>query len=220
MKHAQLKAASLVLACVVGACSPSGGAQRIAPASNPALDSLEALYNARADSATMNVHPADARFMTGMIGHHAQALVMSHLAPTNGASEEIRLLASRIINAQSDEIRLMRQWLEARDLPAPHVAESGEVMAHGDQHMHMAGMLTPEQLDELRAARGADFDEAYLRLMIQHHSGAVSMVHELFAEDGAAHDDLTFKLASDIQVDQRSEIGRMSRMLEAMGSGR
>lgn len=220
MKHAHSKVAGLALACVVGACSSSGGAQRIAPASNPTLDSLEALYYARADSATMDVHPADVRFMTGMIGHHAQALVMSHLAPTNGANDEIRVLAARIINAQTDEIRLMQQWLEARDLPVPHVAAGGEVMAHGDQHMHMAGMLTPEQLDELRSARGAAFDEAYLRLMIQHHSGAVSMVHELLAEDGAAHDDLTFKLASDIQVDQRSEIGRMRRMLEALGSGR
>ena len=153
-------------------------------------------------------------------------------APTNGASDELRILAARIINAQRDEIRFMQQWLEDRDLPVPQVAESGVVtppeamqghegmQGHGDMHMHMAGMLSPEQMAELRAARGADFDRTYLRFMIQHHNGAVTMVNDLFAEDGAAQDDMTFKLASDVQVDQRSEIARMQRMLEAMGSGR
>ena len=133
----------------------------------------------------------------------------------------IQILAARIINAQRDEIRVMQQWLEDRDLPVPHVMDSGEVMGHEghDMHMHMAGMLSPEQLDELRAARGPEFDRTYLRLMIQHHTGAVTMVHDLFGADGAAQDDLTFKLASDIQVDQRSEIARMQRMLDAMGSG-
>lgn len=222
MKALYSRLSVLTVAFAIGACASSGNsAQRIAPTSNPELDELEALYNARGDSATMNVHPADADFMTGMIGHHAQALVMSHMAPTNGANEEIRVLAARIINAQRDEIRFMQQWLEDRDLPVPHVMDSGEVMAHEghDMHMHMAGMLTPEQLEELRAARGAAFDRTYLRLMIQHHSGAVTMVHDLFAQDGAAQDDLTFKLASDIQVDQRSEIARMQRMLDAMESG-
>ena len=220
MKDLYTRLTGLALAITAGACASGGGAQRIAPASDPELESLEALYNARADSATMVVHPADARFMTGMVGHHAQALVMSHLAPLNGASDEIRVLTARIINAQTDEIRVMQQWLEARGLPVPDVAETGEVTAPPGQRMHMAGMLTPEQLDELRAARGSDFDRTFLRLMIQHHNGAVSMVHELFAVDGAAHDELTFKLASDIQVDQRSEIARMRRMLEAMGAGR
>lgn len=221
MKSRPGRSLGLALLIAAGACGgTNNGAERIAPRSSPELDELEALYNARADSATMNVHPADARFMTGMVGHHAQALVMSHLAPSNGASDEIRILAARIINAQTDEIRVMQQWLEDRDLPAPHVMESGEVMTHEGQHMHMAGMLSPAQLDELRAAQGVHFDRTYLRLMIQHHNGAVMMVDELFAEDGAAHDDLTFKLASDIQVDQRSEIARMERMLEAMGSGR
>ena len=175
----------------------------------------------------MNVHEADVRFMTGMIGHHAQALVMSHLAPGNGASEEILVLTGRIINAQTDEIAVMQTWLRDRDRPAPDVDARGNVtggatMPGHEMHepeMRMAGMLSTAQLDELRAARGRDFDRLFLRYMIQHHNGAVEMVHELFATDGAAQDDLVFKLASDIQVDQATEIARMERMLAGLGSG-
>ncbi len=90
-------------------------------------------------------------------------------------------------------------------------------MVHGADHaMHMPGMLTPDQIRELDEARGPDFDRLFLTYMIQHHNGAVTMVHDLFGADGAAQGDLAFKLASDIQVDQISEIARMELMLEAL----
>ena len=180
---------------------------------------LEALYRARADSATMFFHEADVHFMTGMIGHHAQALVMSGFAPGNGASETIQTLCARIINAQQDEIRVMQEWLRDRDQEVPEIhIEDGHLMLHGPEHaMHMPGMLSDEQLDELRRARGRDFDRLFLEYMIMHHKGAVTMVLDLFATDGAAQDDFVFKLASDIQADQGSEIDRMQKMLEAMG---
>lgn len=174
---------------------------------------LEALYRARTDSAFLTVHEADARFMTGMIHHHAQALVMSHLAPQNGASESIRTLTGRIINAQTDEIAVMQRWLRDRGRPVPEVDQSGHMMGG---HMQMAGMLTPEQLEELAAARSQEYDRLFLTYMIQHHNGAVDMVDVLFATDGAAQDDFVFKLASDIQVDQKTEVARMQRMLDAM----
>ena len=81
-------------------------------------------------------------------------------------------------------------------------------------------MLSPEQMQELEAAQGPDFDRLFLTYMIQHHQGAVSMVHDLFATDGAAQDDLIFKIASDIQVDQITEINRMQQMLEALPAAR
>lgn len=180
------------------------------------LGRLEALYRARTDSALLSVHEADVRFMTGMIHHHAQALVMSSLAPQNDASESVRTLTGRIINAQTDEITVMQRWLRDRSRPVPEVGPSGHVMG---EHMHMSGMLTPDQLGELAAARGAEYDRLFLMYMIQHHNGAVDMVDVLFATDGAAQDDFVFKLASDIQVDQRSEVARMQRMLDAMPSG-
>ena len=160
--------------------------------------------------------------MTGMIGHHAQALVMSGFAPGNDASPTIRTLCARIINAQKDEIDIMQQWLRDRGLVVPeiHIAD-GHLIIHGPEHAHhMPGMLSPEQLDELRHARGLDFDRLFLKYMIMHHRGAVTMVLDLFATDGAAQDDFVFRLASDIQADQGSEIERMELMLGALEGAR
>jgi uncharacterized protein (DUF305 family) len=179
---------------------------------------LEALYRARKDSARQGFTEADGRFMTGMIGHHAQALVMAQMAPTHGASPSVRTLCARILNAQRDEIATMQHWLRDRGQPVPEVhVMDASMMVHGpDYLMHMPGMLTPAQLAELDGARGDEFDRLFLTYMIQHHGGAVRMVHDLFAVDGAAQDDAVFKLASDIQVDQITEIARMQSMLDAM----
>ena len=167
-------------------------------------------------------NPADVRFMTDMIGHHAQALVMSRLAAPNGASPSVRTLAARIVNAQQDEIRLMQTWLQDHGQPAPHVDSTGAVHGgSGGDHAHhgMPGMLTPEQLAQLEKARGEEFDKLFLQFMIQHHRGATEMVKQLFASQGAALDDTVFKLASDVNVDQLTEIERMRRMLAAITIG-
>lgn len=89
--------------------------------------------------------------------------------------------------------------------------------AHGAAgHMSMPGMLSEAQLAQLGAARGAEFDRLYLAMMIQHHRGAVTMVEQLFSSYGAAQDETVFKFASDVNVDQITEIARMERMLAAM----
>jgi uncharacterized protein (DUF305 family) len=184
---------------------------------DPDAAAIEALYRARMDSALIRFTADDVRFLTGMIAHHAQALVMSEFAPTNGASPTIRVLAARIINAQKDEIALMQQWLRDRDQPVPEVHTMGnQVMVHGADHALMPGMLTPDQMRQLADARGPEFDRLFLTFMIQHHRGAVTMVHDLFGTDGAMQDDLIFKIASDIQVDQLTEIDRMERMLSEL----
>lgn len=181
------------------------------PAPSPTTADLEALYQARVDSALTRFTEADAGFMSAMIGHHAQALVMADLVPTRSASQEVRRLAERIITAQESEIGLMRQWLEER---GRHV-DSGHDAAHAGGS---PGMLTPEQMTELAGASGRSFERLFLTFMIQHHEGAVRMVDDLFATPGAARDASTFRIASGIQVDQRSEIGRMRSMLEALDS--
>ena len=185
---------------------------------------MEALYWARQDSARMNFTEADAKFMTGMIAHHAQALIMSRLAPENNASQQIQTLAARIINAQKDEIRSMQTWLRDREQPVPEVHIEGlNLMIHGlgEDHMkmdhtNMVGMLSPAQLKELSEAKGDEFDRLFLKYMIDHHKGAVTMVTKLFNTDGAAQDEAAFRLATDIQVDQRTEIERMQLMLDQM----
>lgn len=159
--------------------------------------------------------PADIAFMTGMIGHHAQAIVMARWAESHGASASVRTLAGRIINAQQDEITIMQHWLRDRNLPVPEAKPMPMKMKMGgmEHEMLMPGMLSDEQMRELDAARGAAFDQLFLAYMIQHHKGAITMVDELFAKDGAGQDETVFKFASDVSVDQTTEIARMERML-------
>lgn len=204
-----------------GACSQATTAEPQTPA--PSADArsnaeIEALFRARVDSARMRFTDADVRFMTGMIHHHAQAIDISRLAPTHTDNPTLHTLAARITNAQRDEIATMQRWLRDRDQPVPelHVTDTG-VMVHGADHaMHMPGMLTPEQLRDLAAARGAEFDRLFLTLMIQHHNGAVTMVRELFRVDGAGQDEDVFRFASDVHVDQVTEVERMKLLLSAM----
>ncbi|WP_245550415.1 DUF305 domain-containing protein [Gracilimonas tropica] len=192
------------------------------PSENASTEELEELYWQRKQEALMNFSEDDVKFMTGMIAHHAQALIMSDLAPENNASPAVQRLASRIINAQKDEIKSMQRWLEDRGQPVPEVHIEGlNLMIHGlgEDHMkmdhtNMAGMLSPAQLKELSEAKGEEFDRLFLKYMIGHHQGAVTMVDKLFNSDGAVQDEAAFKLASDIQVDQRTEIDRMQLMLD------
>ena len=236
-------AALFLIVCVAAMTDADvAAAQEENAAHQPTLSpsEYEALYRARTDSARMRFTEADVEFVTGMIGHHAQALIMSDLAPTNGASPQVQTLAARIINAQKDEIALMQQWLRDRGQPVPmvridglnltiemsapegqmdhnehneHNEHAGHDMQAGEAHM-MPGMLTQEQLEELAAAFGPEFDRLFLTGMIAHHGGAVTMVTDLFAVDGTGQDEAVFKLASDVQVDQLTEIARMELMLE------
>ena len=149
---------------------------------------------------------ADVQFMQNMIGHHAQAIIMAALASTHGASSNVLKLAQKIDISQRDEIGLMKRWLEERKQSAPD-----EAHAH---HMMMPGMLTPEQMARLEAARGREFDRLFLTFMIQHHEGALQMVDTLFKSPGAAQDSDLFRFATDVGVDQRDEIYVMQKMLE------
>ncbi|MDH5316313.1 MAG: DUF305 domain-containing protein [Gemmatimonadota bacterium] len=201
----------VVFSVVIVALLP--GATRAAAQADPA-----AVARARADSARHPYTEADIRFMSGMIHHHAQAIVMARWAPTHGASAEVQTLAGRIINAQTDDISLMQTWLRDRNQPVPEPNPKGMPMDMGGmQHeMLMPGMLTGEQMSRLDAARGADFDRLFLSLMIQHHQGAVAMVKDLFGSYGAGQDETVFKFASDVNVDQTTEIERMRKMLAAV----
>jgi uncharacterized protein (DUF305 family) len=160
---------------------------------------------------------ADISFMTGMIPHHAQAVIMAGWAPSHGARRDVAILSARIVVGQADEIRSMRQWLSDRDLPVPD-ATSTRMKMNGVEHdMLMPGMLTDEEMAELDKARGSEFDRLFLIGMIKHHQGAIDMVDDLFKAYGAAQDDTIYKFASDVFSDQSIEIGVMHEMLEAVG---
>jgi uncharacterized protein (DUF305 family) len=217
--------AVLVAVLGLGACGPrgadAGASAPPAAAVSPDRAELEDLFWARQEEARTRFTDADVRFMTAMIGHHAQAIVVAGMAPGRTESRPIRILAARIINAQEDEIAIMERWLRDRGQPVPEIHIHGTtLMIHGPEHHHdMPGMLTQEQLDHLATAEGVEFERLFLTGMIEHHRGAVTMVRELFATDGAAQDPEVFRFASDVQVDQATEIARMERMLAELAAG-
>jgi uncharacterized protein (DUF305 family) len=208
----------VVATCALAACtSTHRGAVQTSPEPARAHQSeLSDSARARADSVRHPYTQADVDFMSHMIGHHAQALVMAGWAPTHGAGASVRILAERIINAQQDEIATMQRWLGDRGKPVPE-ARPMKMMMNGVEHeMLMPGMLTEAQMRELDQAKGPEFDRLFLTYMIQHHRGAVSMVKDLFGSNGAAQDETVFKFANDVNVDQSTEIARMERMLAAL----
>jgi uncharacterized protein (DUF305 family) len=258
-------AAAVAAAAVLVTAGAARAAAQTAPAAAPrpaapvrstgrAASDAAAIARARADSARLPYTAADIAFMTTMIGHHAQAITMSRLAPERAGSPSVRTLAARIINAQQDEIGIMQQWLRDRRQPVPEVGADGTVTGGGPAmaghsmsghdtsghtmaghgaaghgaaghaatghdmsgHAAMPGMLTAAELRQLAAARGSEFDRLFLTSMIRHHRGATAMVKSLFGTYGAGQDETVFKFASDVNVDQTTEITRMQRMLAAL----
>ncbi len=169
-------------------------------------------------SAQVRYVPADAEFMTGMIGHHAQAVLIASWAPSHGASQPILLLTERIVAGQQDEIDLMKRWLTDFGQPVPEGKAhymAGMDMSDMD-HGSMPGMLSQAQLEQLDAAKGPEFDRLFLTFMIQHHKGAIVMVDKLFGTQGAGEEERSFRFASDVYADQTTEIDRMEKMLAAL----
>ncbi|MEZ4423791.1 MAG: DUF305 domain-containing protein [Gemmatimonadota bacterium] len=206
-RRAALGVGTMLLLGAVSACAGGGGGQ-------PSLSAADARERA-ARAPRPPVNEADVRFMSGMIHHHAQAVVMARWAPSHGASEALQRFCERIVVAQQDEIQLMSTWLADRGQPVPDTDPAHGM--HGMDHSAMMpGMLSAEQLERLDAARGAEFDRLFLTYMIQHHEGAIVMVDELFGSYGGGQDETVFRLASDIYADQTTEIDRMHTMLDAM----
>jgi uncharacterized protein (DUF305 family) len=159
---------------------------------------------------------ADVDFMSGMIPHHAQAVIMAGWAPSHGARKDVAILCERIVVGQRDEILTMQNWLRDRGLPVPDATSTRHKMKmNGVEHdMLMPGMLTDEEMAALDRARGPEFDRLFLLGMIKHHQGAIDMVDTLFNSYGAAQDQTVYKFASDVYADQSIEIDRMHKMLE------
>jgi uncharacterized protein (DUF305 family) len=169
---------------------------------------------------------ADVDFMQGMIMHHSQAVEMTELLRTRSKDKEVQALGKRISISQTDEMAYMKQWLADRGEP---ISAPGSMNMTGDMagmdmagmdHMKMnampmmPGMLTPEQMKALAAATGPEFDHLFLTGMVQHHTGALTMVKDLFKSPGAGQDPQLFDFASDVDNTQQAEIDIMRHMLK------
>ena len=199
----------MVALVIIAGTGAAGAAAQSTPAPAAGATAGQPFYTA-----------ADVAFMTGMIGHHAQAVLIAGWAPSHGASASIRAMCERIVVGQQDEITLMQRWLRDRHETVPDADASHAMMPGMDQAMMpmMPGMLTAEQLVQLDQARGAEFDRMFLTFMIQHHQGAIVMVDQLFGSQGAGEEERVFRFASDVYADQTTEIDRMQKMLAALPS--
>jgi len=204
--------APIVLAVTLAvACRTASGptTPQIMQPGSPGQDTRTVSASQASDLSKVRFTEADVKFMQGMIGHHTQAIEMVDLLKTRTASDGMKKLALRIEVSQEDEIKMMQEWLQNRRqaLPDPHAHHQG---------MLMPGMLTPEEMTRLGAAKGVEFDRLFLEGMIKHHGGAITMVQELFASPGAGQESDMFAFASDVDADQRMEIERMAAMLNAL----
>jgi len=204
--------APIVLAATLAvACRTASGptTPQIMQPGSPGQDTRTVSASQASDLSKVRFTEADVKFMQGMIGHHTQAIEMVDLLKTRTASDGMKKLALRIEVSQEDEIKMMQEWLQNRRqaLPDPHAHHQG---------MLMPGMLTPEEMTRLGAAKGVEFDRLFLEGMIKHHGGAITMVQQLFASPGAGQESDMFAFASDVDADQRMEIERMAAMLNAL----
>lgn len=192
--------------------APSTGPSVIAPGKpgeTAATLSAEDAAKKRTDDDSPN--SADFEYVEKMIPHHAQALEMTELAPKRAKSTKVKRLAERITAAQKPEIGAMERWQKAHAKKGKPGAKSPKPGHDGTHHGHagMPGMATPAQLKQLRAAKGEAFDELFLKLMITHHTGAVTMATDALSEGNNL---LVEEMANDVVAQQTSEINRMRGM--------
>ena len=223
-------AGALLASAIVGLFSPAVRGQQTHAAETPVVvqPGAPGKPSKTLPSSTRATLPqasqADAEFMQGMIMHHSQAVEMTALIPSHTENKELRSLGARISSSQSDEIKFMQRWLATRGeplsmaMPEMPDAKMSDMDKPADHSSHsialMPGMLTPEQMDALRKAKGAEFDRLFLTGMIQHHNGALIMVKDLFDTPGAGQDAELFNFATDVDTGQRAEIRIMQSMLD------
>jgi len=200
---------ALVLCCAAGCGGASTQAPPVIQPGAPGQASRVLTSGAAANQAVPVATAADVTFMQGMIHHHAQALDMTELLDERTQDPDMKKLGLRIHVSQTDEIKMMQHWLEARGQEVP-----GRHAHHMPGATLMPGMLSAEEMERLAAAKGTEFDRLFLAGMIKHHGGALVMVQELFSTPGAGQQSDIFAFASDVEADQKMEIERMGAMLK------
>jgi uncharacterized protein (DUF305 family) len=211
----------VALAVVVAAvaCRTSGQLEPAGAVAPQGATGVTPAERAREEIAHPRYTAAGVAFTSGMIAHHAQAITMSDWAPTHGASPGVQSLAQRIIVSQTDEIKFMQDWLRVRKQVVPPADPRGYAMPGMSGPMLMPGMLTPDQMVALDHSQGNQFDRLFLSDMIMHHRGAIVMVNQLVQSgEGGGEDDQLMAYAGNVAADQAAEVGRMARMLSALGA--
>jgi uncharacterized protein (DUF305 family) len=222
LKRWQPAALALAAAVMLGGCfggsddgEPRGEAEvRIVQPGAPGEPSKRLSPDELAKIESTKHTQADVDFMRGMIHHHAQALVMTSMVRERSASKDIPLLARRMEISQESEIEVMEKWLTDRGEKPPDAEDHKH--DHGAGGGLMPGMVSEAKLERLAAAEGREFDALFLKYMMRHHRGALTMVSRLVAADGAAEPEIG-AFTRHVEADQEIEIGRMRELLATLG---
>ena len=209
----QISRVLVVAAMLIGIPGVSKGQPPIIQPGAPGEPSREISAEDASNLTAIDYTDGDIRFMQGMISHHAQALEMTRLLESRTDNAMMQQLSGRIDISQRDEIMMMQGWLRDRGQTVPEADAYQQA-----EFVRMPGMLTDEEMEELEAASGAAFDRLFLRLMIKHHRGAITMVDNLLDQAGAAQDAQLYAFTSDVSSDQDMEINRMDSMLAELSS--
>jgi uncharacterized protein (DUF305 family) len=202
---------ALLYVCAATVAGQQAGAPIVQPGAPG--ESSKTLSPSTAGTPARMPAEADTKFMQGMIHHHSQAVEMTALMPSRTHNKDLLAFGKRISISQTDEMKYMKQWLEDRGKPLmDHSGMTHDSMGRMEMPM-MPGMLTPQQMQALTKAAGAAFDRLFLTGMIQHHTGALIMVEDLFATPGAGQDNVLFDFATDVDNTQSAEIKIMQGML-------
>jgi uncharacterized protein (DUF305 family) len=185
----------LASAALLGACSSSDSPSAMdhsssVPAPAPASSTQAAGHNAD-----------DVTFAQQMVPHHSQALDMAKLVPSRSTNPKVLDLASRIEKAQEPEIRQLQSWLTTWDAAMPGMTR---------EPMPGMGMMSGADLNQLEAAKGAEFDKMWLGMMVKHHQGAIDMAKTELSQGGNAD---AKALAQKIVDAQQAEITEMRGLL-------
>ncbi|MET4926240.1 DUF305 domain-containing protein [Streptomyces sp. PSRA5] len=174
------------------------------------------------DSTAGAFNDADVAFAQGMIPHHQQAVEMSTLAGGRASSTEIRTLADEIEKAQDPEIATMRSWLkawgepESADGSMPGMDHGSGDSGHSDGgggSDGADGMMSGQDMAELTAAKGADFDKKFAELMIEHHNGAITMARDERKNGESAR---AKKLAAEVIKAQTAEVEQLRTLIDRL----
>ena len=213
MRRAQLIGLAVIVVASGLWATPAAGQPPIIQPGAPGEPSREISAEDASNLTAIDYTDGDIRFMQGMISHHAQALEMTRLLESRTDNAMMRQLSGRIDISQRDEIMMMQGWLRDRGQTVPETDAYQQA-----EFVRMPGMLTDEEMEELEVASGEAFDRLFLRLMIKHHRGAITMVDNLLDQAGAAQDAQLYAFTSDVSSDQEMEINRMDSMLAELSS--
>jgi len=143
-------------------------------------------------------------FLAMMVAHHQMAVDMAQAEIAAGKDAKVKALARRVIAAQQSEITQMRSWYRAlygEDVPKYDAGDHG-----------MAGMMGMAGMTAEAVSGAANPDQAFLRMMIPHHAGAIMMADMVLNGTPNA---AVKKLAETIIADQSAEIAEMQQMRTA-----